>query len=56
MQAYCDEFAYRFNSRKMKDNDRFELTLQSLTGRLTYAELIAEPKEEDHIPFTQTGE
>lgn len=56
LQAYCDEFAYRFNSRKMKDNDRFELTLGRLTGRLTYAELVAEPKDEDNIPFTQTGE
>jgi transposase-like protein len=55
LQRYCDEFAYRFNSRKMKDGDRFELTLTRLQGRLKYADLIAIPKKADYIPFTQTG-
>ena len=56
LQAYCNEFAYRFNSRKMKDNDRFELSLQRLTGRLTYKELIADPIQEDTIGTMLNGE
>jgi hypothetical protein len=40
LQAYCNEFAYRYNSRKMKDGDRFVLSLQGLEGRLTYKQLV----------------
>ncbi|GAB2809882.1 IS1595 family transposase [Ferruginibacter profundus] len=40
-QRYCDEFAYRFNSRKIKDADRFALSLKQIEGRLTYKALIA---------------
>lgn len=56
LQRYCDEFAYRFNSRKMKDGDRFELTLTRLQGRLKYADLIAVPVIEDNTPFIETGD
>lgn len=56
LQRYCDEFAFRFNSRKMKDNDRFELTLTRLTGRLKYNDLTAEPKKEDNIEIMPNGE
>jgi transposase-like protein len=42
MQRYCHEFAYRFNNRKVKDGQRFSLTLtnQHLNGRLKYRVLI----------------
>jgi len=40
LQAYCNEFAYRYNSREMKDGDRFVLSLQGLEGRLTYKQLV----------------
>lgn len=40
LQAYCDEFAYRYNSRKIKDGDRFEIALTHLDGRLKYLTLI----------------
>jgi len=40
-QRYCDEFAYRYNSRKIKDADRFVLSLGRIEGRLTYKALIA---------------
>jgi ISXO2-like transposase domain len=43
LQAYCDEFSFRFNSRKMKDADRFKMSLQKLEGRLTYKTLVAKP-------------
>jgi transposase-like protein len=41
LQSYLDEFSYRFNSRKIKDNDRFELTLSHLEGSMPYKKLIA---------------
>ncbi len=41
LQAYCNEFTFRFNSRKMKDADRFNITLQNCSGRLTYKDLTA---------------
>src|SRR5450432_109576 len=56
LQRYCDEFAFRFNSRKMKDNDRFELSLSRLTGRLTYADLVAKHEEIDNIGLMPNGE
>ena len=40
LQAYCDEFTYRRNSRQLKDGDRFELALCNLEGRLTYNRLV----------------
>lgn len=40
LQAYCNEFAYRYNTRKMKDAARFELTLQGIEKRLTYNRLV----------------
>lgn len=43
IQRYCHEFAYRFNSRKMKDGERFSVTMTNkhLKGRLKYRTLIA---------------
>lgn len=40
LQKYCDEFAARYNSRKLKDHERFDLTLQNSEGRLKYEDLI----------------
>lgn len=40
LQRYCDEFAARYNSRNLKDNERFNLALQSSDGRLKYNQLI----------------
>jgi transposase-like protein len=45
LQAYCDEFAYRFNTRKIADNERFELTLCRLEGSLPYKTLTAKPSQ-----------
>ena len=37
---YLDEQAYRFNTRKLTDSDRFSRTVTQIVGkRLTYAEL-----------------
>jgi len=40
LQRYCEETSYRYNTRKMKDGNRFEMSLTNLTGRLPYKELI----------------
>jgi transposase-like protein len=40
LQRYCDEFAARYNTRKIKDHERFNLVLQNSNGRLRYVDLI----------------
>jgi len=40
LQRYCDEFASRYNTRKIEDNERFDLALQNSDGRLKYNQLI----------------
>ena len=40
LQAYCNEFSYRYNSRKIKDGERFDIVLTKVEGRLTYKRLI----------------
>lgn len=45
LQRYCDEFTYRFNSRKIKDADRFLFTFKNIQGRLTYKQLIGEGRK-----------
>ena len=42
LSKYCDETAYRYNTRKMNDGQRFEMSLTNLLGRLSYKELIKE--------------
>ena len=39
-QRYCDEFSHRFNTRKLKDADRFSLSLKQIECRLRYTQLI----------------
>jgi transposase-like protein len=61
LQRYCDEFAYRFNSRKLHDGFRFMVTMQQLEGRLTYKTLVdngKDEKRENGTPFypLETGE
>ena len=40
LQAYCNEFSYRYNSRTLKDNERFTITLSQIQGRLSYKMLV----------------
>jgi len=43
MQAYCNEQAYRYNTRKISNVDRFEDTVRKFGGkRLTYNQLVAD--------------
>jgi len=41
LQRYCEEFSYRYNTRDIKDSERFEFTVANCEGRLKYADLIA---------------
>jgi hypothetical protein len=41
LQRYCDEFAARYNTRKIADNERFEQSVKNSEGRLKYNDLIA---------------
>lgn len=50
LQAYCDEFAYRYNSRSVKDGDRFEIALTHLEGRLKYLTLTQKNNDGETSP------
>lgn len=42
LHRYCDEFSFRYNSRKITDSERFDFSLRNTENfRLTYKELIA---------------
>lgn len=45
LQAYCDEFAYRRNTKQLKDGERFELCLSRIEGRLDYVTLTKKNKD-----------
>lgn len=40
LQRYCDEFASRYNTREIKDHERFISSLKKAEGRLKYNQLI----------------
>ena len=42
LHRYCDEFAYRYNTCKMSDGERFNLSLVNSDIRLMYRDLIAD--------------
>lgn len=44
LQAYADEFSYRFNSRQQGDQFRFSESLTKTEGRLKYKDLTAMKK------------
>lgn len=44
LNRYCDEFTYRYNTRKVLDNERFMLSLRNMNTRLTYTMLV-NPKQ-----------
>lgn len=45
LQRYCEEVSFRFNSRKIKDGERFLNCFNNLQGRLTYKQLIGEGRK-----------
>jgi transposase-like protein len=40
LHRYCDEFSYRYNTRKITDQCRFDSSLTLANGRLTYDALV----------------
>lgn len=40
LQRYCDEFSARYNTREIKDHERFMAALKNSEGRLKYNQLI----------------
>lgn len=40
LQRYCDEFAYRYNTRKESDHERFTLSFEKVESRLRYKDLV----------------
>lgn len=40
LHRYCEEFSHRYNTRKIKDVERFTETVQQSRGRLKYMDLI----------------
>ncbi|HYG02959.1 MAG TPA: IS1595 family transposase [Chryseosolibacter sp.] len=44
LQAYADEFAYRYNTRKVNDQERLATVLTHTNGRLKYKDLTAKKK------------
>ena len=44
LSQYCTEFAFRYNKRDLKDCEKFNLSLQNITHRLTYKGII-QPKK-----------
>ena len=40
LQRYCDEFAYRYNTRKETDHERFTLSFEKVESRLRYKDLV----------------
>ena len=41
LQRYCNESSYRYNSRKLTDNERFHTVIEHSQKRLTYEDLIS---------------
>lgn len=41
LHRYCNEFSFRYNTRKCKENQRFDIALSQCLGRLKYHDLIA---------------
>ena len=40
LSTYCNEFSYRYNTRKITDGERFSMTLANYSERLKYKDLI----------------
>jgi len=48
LQRYCDEFTYRYNSRHLKDAERFNLVIKNMERRLDYKTLTKAPDTYSH--------
>ena len=55
-QRYLDEFIMRYNSRELKDAERFTLSFKNMERRINYKQLIAvkEMKALPALPYTES--
>jgi transposase-like protein len=44
LHRYCNEFSFRYNTRKCGEVERFDIALRQCVGRLKYADLIQTPE------------
>jgi len=44
LQRYCNESTFRYNTRDMSVQERFDMVLQNCTGRLSYKDLVKDNK------------
>jgi transposase-like protein len=56
LSRYFDEYTKRYNTRKLTDGERFELTLTKLEGRLSYKMLVHGQGIETNQEGNQTGD
>jgi transposase-like protein len=42
LEKYCDEFNFRYNTKDINEQDRFDKSITQCNGRLKYNELIAQ--------------
>jgi transposase-like protein len=57
LHRYCDEFSFRYNTRRISDKERFKVLLESVNCRLTYKELTTEyDKEKIDSDYSQVSE
>ncbi len=48
LHRYCDEFQYRYNTRKLDDAERFRFTIRHTEARLKYETLITTSWKNEH--------
>lgn len=53
LQSYCNENAYRYNTRKMTDPERFNVSLQNIERRLDYKTLTADKEISSNLAVWQ---
>ncbi len=44
LQRYCNEYSYRYNSRDIKDSQRFVNSLKQIEGRLDWKTIVGKKK------------
>jgi transposase-like protein len=54
LQRYCDEYAYRANTKHIKDSERFSISLQHINGIFSYKMLVHGESKEGSKESSQT--
>ncbi len=54
LQKYIDEFVFRYNSRRMSEDFRFDFMLNNINTHITYKELIDDKNEKSFLQSSLT--